>query len=94
MTLKWDPKDPDEELDYTIDWTRRLVTGDTISTSTWIIDGPDSDLTQTFDSISTVYTIVWLSGGTVGYRYTCTNRVVTSQGRTMDQSVTLRIKEK
>lgn len=36
MALSIGPKDPDEVLDYGLDWTARLV-GDTISTSQWIV---------------------------------------------------------
>jgi hypothetical protein len=92
--LQWDHKDPNEVLDYQIDWTKRLSASETISTSSWTIVGDDSALVQNSDAISGVYTIVWLSAGTAGKKYTLTNRIVTNQGRTMDQSVVLRVKEK
>ena len=34
MALEWDFKDPDEVLDYRVDWSARLD-GDTIASSTW-----------------------------------------------------------
>lgn len=90
-TLKWPDKDPDDVLDYQVDWSGRLPTGDTISTSTWIVP---AGLTKDSDSTSTKTTTIWLSGGTAGSTYSVTNRVVTTGGRTMDASVTLRLREK
>lgn len=93
MALSWPPKDPDEVLDYQIDWSERL-NGDTISTSTWTISGTDSLLVEDSNEISGDLSIVWLSAGTLGKKYTLTNRITTAAGRTMDQSVNLRIKTK
>lgn len=36
MALTWPDKDPDEVLDYQLDWGTRLGT-DTIVTSTWVV---------------------------------------------------------
>jgi hypothetical protein len=91
--LAWPDKDPDEVLDYGHKWLNRLtVEGvvDTISTSIWIlpfgiVQGPIAP------SISGTNTILWLQGGTLGTKYTITNRITTSGGRTMDQSFTLKI---
>ncbi len=90
MALTWPFKDPDEVLDYDIDWSARLLT-DTISTSTWIV--PDG-ITKDSDSKTATTTTVWLSGGTLGDKYELTNRIVTTGGRTMDQSVDLKVKSK
>lgn len=90
MALSWDPKDPDEVLDYQLVWSDRLLS-DTISSSTWVV--PDG-LTEGTNSNTPTTTTVWLSGGTLGEAYELTNRVVTAGGRTMDQSVKLKIKAK
>lgn len=92
--LVWPPKDPDEVLDYEIDWTARL-SSDTISnsplSSIWILpDGLIKDDDLQTDSTTTI----WLSGGTLGSSYVLTNRIKTVGGRTMDQSVKLQIKSK
>jgi hypothetical protein len=39
-------------------------------------------------------TTVWLSGGSEGVTYDILNRIVTNGGRTMDQTVELRVKSK
>jgi len=90
MALTWPDKDPNEVLDYELDWSARLSDGDTISASTWIV--PDG-LTEDSNSNTTTTTTIWLSGGTLG-EYTLTNRVTTAGGRTMDQSVRLTVVEK
>ncbi len=90
MALSWPNKDPDEVLDYEIDWAARLTT-DTISTSTWTVP---SGITKDSDSKTSTTTTVWLSGGTLGDSYEILNRIVTAGGRTMDQTVKLKIKTK
>lgn len=90
MTLKWDPKDPDEVLDYQIDWSGRLK-DDTIQTSIWIVP---PDITKNSDTHTDTTSTIWLSGGTEGLRLSITCRITTAGGRTMDQSVQLQIKAK
>lgn len=90
MALSWPYKDPDEVLDYQIDWSARLVE-DTIVSSTWIV--PDG-ITKDSDTYTTTSTTIWLSGGTLGASLAFTNRVETDGGRTMDQSVGLKVKAK
>ena len=87
---KWPNKDPDEVLDYQFDWSLRLADGETISTSQMILE----DGTVTIDSatFSGGLTTVWLSGGTVDDVNIITNRVVTSESRTYDESARVRIR--
>ena len=37
MSFRWPNKDPDETLDYSVDWSRFLDTG-TISSCSWFVD--------------------------------------------------------
>ena len=89
--LTWPDKDPNEVLDYGLDWTARLA-GDSITASSWTVDV--GTITIDSDENTTTLTTAWLSGGSAGTTYTLTNRVVTEGGRTMDQSVTLDCVEK
>lgn len=91
-TLTWPDKDPNEVLDYAIDWTARLD-GDTIAASTWIVP---IGITRDSDSFSASATTIWLSGGDTGVTagHVLTNRITTAAGRIMDQSVTIRVVEK
>ncbi len=81
----WSKKDPDEVLDYSLDWTTWLD-GDTIATSTWTVP---SGITKDSDSTTTTATTIWVSGGTAGESYVLLNRIVTDGGRTKDQTVLL-----
>lgn len=95
--LTWPTKDPNEVLDYEVDWAAedepRLETGETLVTSVFsVTEGTvviDSD-----DFAPSGLATVWLSGGTDGEKCVILNRVTTSEGRTYDQSVTLRIRSK
>lgn len=83
-------KDPNETLDYQIDWTARLNT-DKISSSTWIVP---AGIQKTAETHIDTGTSVWLAGGTTGESYTLVNRVNTLGGRIMDQSIKIKIKER
>lgn len=94
--LTWPTKDPDEVLDYELDWadpeTPRLVSGETLLTSTWTV--AEGDVVIDSDAFApTGLATVWLSGGTAGQNVLL-NRVTTSGGRTYDQSVKLRVRSK
>lgn len=92
--MKWFPdKDPDEVLDYQIDWGNALDDGDTIATSVWSIStAPDAVLEIDSDSAAATTTTVWLSAGTLGKRYGLLNRITTVGGRTMDQTVWIKVR--
>ena len=80
-------KDPNEVLDYTIDWEEWLDS-DTISTSNWTVA---TGITQDSASNTATTATIWLSGGTASIRYTATNRIVTAAGRTADRTIYLDI---
>ena len=92
--LRWDPKDPQEVLDYRVDWSDRLEVGDVIVDSTWVRSGPDTALVLGVNSHDDSSTLLWLSAGTLGAEYRLTNHVTTQQGREMDATVRLKIREK
>ncbi len=90
MTIAFPVKDPDEVLDYVLDWSLRILT-DTITTSLWIVP---TGITKDSDDFDDSTTTIWLSGGTIGTAYVMTNRIETADGRTMDQSCKIKIKTK
>jgi hypothetical protein len=96
MSLKWPFKDPDEILDYTIDWGGSAelpgrTFGDTILTATFTVP---VGLVKNSESHTISTATVWLSGGTVGATYEILCRITTAGGRTMDQTSKLSIKAK
>jgi hypothetical protein len=89
MALKWPSKDPEETLDYKVDWSKRLGS-DTITASSW--PNPPAGITVNTESFAPKSTTIWLVGGTIGQSYTFVNRITTAAGRVMEQSVVLPIK--
>ena len=84
-------KDPDAVLDWHFDWTDWLASGEALLTSTFFVT---SGIVVNSSSFTSSNTTVWLSGGSAGTPYLVTNRITTSQGRTDDRSVTVRVKDR
>lgn len=90
--LYWPDKDPDEVLDYKINWSKRL-NGDAIVSSTLEAEGtPSIVIDET--SFDTKSATVWLSGGVDGETVQFLNRIETLGGRTMDQTIYININSK
>ena len=106
MSLSSIIKDPDAKLPYSINWASADGTndgtasdtgwlqGDTISTSTWEITGPDALLVEDSDSKSATIATVVLSGGTANRNYTVTNRITTAAGYIDDRSIQVQVRER
>lgn len=95
MALPKKTKDPNEVLDFVVDWSARLD-GDTIvSHQAFTADPAGEPVTVDLEVDSSSYTddtvTVWLSGGELGETYTVTTRVVTVGARTLDQSFTVKL---
>jgi hypothetical protein len=91
MTRRWnEPKDPDELLDYTVDWAEALG-GDTIASSAWTVP---SGITRGTDSNTATTATIWISGGSADQNYSLLNRITTVGGRTREQTCTLRVSAK
>jgi hypothetical protein len=97
---KWTiDKDPDAILEYSVDWSSWLATGDTISTSNWVAE---TGLTVMGTPVPIVtggnITTAWLAGGTAGNSYLVTNSIVTALpspgGRTEDRSFVVKVAER
>lgn len=77
-------KDPDEVEDYFIDWSDRLATSETISTSSWTVEtGLNKDSSTNTNTVSTI----WVSGGTHGESYEAVCTITTNQGRTKQETI-------
>jgi hypothetical protein len=83
-------KDSDANLDYSLDWTNWLETGDAITGLTVLVQG----VTLVSSQYSGALTTAWLSGGTVGDRAVVTFRISCSSGRIDDRSIYLKIKDR
>lgn len=88
MALNWPAKDPDEVLDYV--WEPDLDTGDTIDSHTITVAGGTASI-QSHDA-DTAKLNAFISGGTAGETTSFLARVVTSAGRTIEETIYLPIK--
>lgn len=97
--LQWPNKDPDEILDFQLNWAdpldSRLVLGETLLSSTWALLSGDVVIAASPAPSFTAagLTTVWLSGGTDGTPSVLRNRVTTSAGRTYEMNVKVRVRE-
>ena len=78
----------DAILDYVMNWTDWLSTGETITAHTVTVG---TGLTKQSDSQTASAVTVWLTGGTKGVSYLVTIEIVTSQGRTDSRSFRVRV---
>ena len=104
MAFRWPTKDPDEVLDYSVDWSRFLGTA-TLASATWFVDnasgvktliGPTAvvngiqNVAQTFTN--TVATInLGLGDLNKDYKFYC--QIADNTGSTAERVIRLRIKE-
>ena len=80
------------ELDFPINWS--LSASETISTSTWSVEPSESGgvaVKAGSPAIAGAVTSCMLTGGIFRRVYVVTNIITTNQGRTLPQTVTLRI---
>jgi hypothetical protein len=104
MSFKWPNKDPDETLDYSVDWSRWL-NGATISTVVWYVDdsaGAKTALTagntvnglqNVAQTISNGVATINLGLGTNNTEYKIYCNMSDSSGNVAERVIRLRIKE-
>lgn len=107
MALKWPDKNPDMTEDFSVDWSRALRSGETISAVTWEVtyDGvggaiesatPIQGLIPEYPTgitnTDTVATIRF-SSGTINRKYRVTCKITTSTDRSIQEDIFLRVTE-
>ena len=106
MTFKWPSKDPDETVDFSMDWSRYLNDQATIDNVIWFVDnasGVKTELANANDIVNgiqfvgksntnTVATInVALGTNNLKYKFSC--QIRDTSGTIAERTVTLPIKE-
>jgi len=86
-------KDPEAVLDYTIDWSPWLKTGDFITASSWNITPPGA-LSEVLSSFSNTTTTIWLEDGDRNRIYYATCHIVTNDGREDDRTIKFTMRDK
>lgn len=84
-------KDPYAVLDYSLDWTNWMPSGDTISAITITADaGITIDSTTNTDYIATAY----ISGGTAGTTYNVEYKITTTNGLKDSRNFRIKVVER
>lgn len=93
----WPAKDPNEVLDYGFDWSARIpqgIEGDTIVTFTSTVVEGTVVVDDSLSSPDSLQTVTWLSGGADGETCKVELRITTALGRTLDETMTIKIKSR
>ena len=77
------PKDPADEVWYTVDWADWLDTGETVSGTAWTV--PTGITNAAVTSTSTT-SLIKLSGGTAGVTYKIACKATTSASQVVERS--------
>lgn len=100
MAYKWPDLDPNELQAYSVDWSRFLNSGDTISSVAWLINGLAAVSYSSVDGLTLVQptntdtvATARFTGGNVGTKYKISCRVTTAEGLIYERSIFLTIRE-
>lgn len=102
MSLRWPPKDKDVNLDYTVDWSRGLDSGETIVSVNWYIDvdgtktaftGTVNGLTNSLEQNTSTTATIYLADGTDNFDYKIYCSVTTSSSLVRERVVRIKIRE-
>jgi hypothetical protein len=88
LTLQNPLKDPSAVLDYVFDWNEWLATGETITDHTITAD---TGITVDSSSEYAGKVTVWLSGGTAGINYKVACLITTTEGRTDERTIWIKV---
>jgi hypothetical protein len=95
ITGNWISKDPGATLQYSIDWSDWLPTGDTISTSTFVQESTHTaNVTLSGTSTANGVTSVVIAGGAAGQIYTIRNTIVTADNNTDVRRFRIRVENR
>lgn len=104
MSFRWANKDPDEILDYSVDWSRWLGVA-TISSVTWYVDNSSgvktaitagstvNGIQNVSQTISGAVATINLGLGTNNTEYKFTCSITDSTGNVVERVIRLRVKE-
>lgn len=94
--IVWPSKDPDEKLVRYMDWTLHpsWTAGDTIASATFSLTTAAGMTVVSSDHDYRTLSKVTLSGGTAGERGKLLCEVVTEDGQTLQQTVTILVEER
>lgn len=81
-------KVPNETVDYSLDWTSELQTGQTISSASWTVP---AGLTSSSAGVSGAVTTRRIAGGTAGTDYKVVCAITKSNGEVVPRSFVISV---
>lgn len=84
--IVWPIKDPDEVVDYSVDWTLALVEDEIVTSDLVVVSG---SATVQSTSNTTLIVTATIAGGTSGETTTFRNTITTIEGKTYEETITL-----
>ena len=87
-------KDPDAVLDYGIDWSSWMHTGDELKAGTPAVWTVPTGITLSSQEQTTTRAIIWLSGGTAGLNYDLACKITTVGGRVDERTITIKVRQR
>jgi hypothetical protein len=106
MSYRWPNKDPEETLDYSIDWSRFLRDSSTIQSVQWFIDNESGNkvafnpvtVVNGLQPVSTTNTTtvatIYLGLGDNNKQYKLYCLMTDTQGRTAERTVSISVKDR
>jgi hypothetical protein len=106
MALKFPDKDPDEMLDYSVDWSRYLAGSTVITEAKWYVEDTDGSLNLWVDaevinglqrvsaSHNDTVSTVQISLGDANTTYKLHNWIRTASGLTTQRKILLKVRER
>lgn len=92
MIIGMAQKQPDEYLDYNVDFTDWMPDGDTIASAAATVS-PAGELDVDTVSIATPIVKFWAAGGVTGKTYKITVKITTAGGRVKEDEIKIRVRE-
>ena len=88
-------KDPQASVDYAIDWPAAFIGAATISSSDWAVTPDEAGgVAVAGSSLDGGRCVATLEGGAAGRIYRVRNRILLSDGRSDERSLSLRVEER
>lgn len=90
MTEVWKPKDPNETVAYSVDWSDQIGT-DSIASYTFVVSSGDATIAKTVQSVRSFK--FYIAGGSTGTTTTFLNTITTNTGQILERSFSLYVED-
>jgi len=94
MAKSWPAKDPQEVLDYGLDWSPRMTEGDTIIMHSATVTVGAVEVDDSYINNNGTSTTTWLSGGVADEPCEINLQAKTAEGRVFEETLKIKIKNR